>query len=959
MIDDEENKAMTEIVDHEQAVAKSVGHEKLDSIEHLGSTPEERLSAAISKYDVFIVSKSTCPFCIEVKDTFSKHQVPATFIDADSIKEGKNIQSAVSSMNDGHKTVPAIWIKGKFIGGCDAAKLLEANGELRKLVQDIKNYNVVSDHDRGNAVDPLMWFPSAVSNQVIRITGVLVSILAILGIIFREDLWGQYIVVFLLVDFCFRFMAGASASVLGMIATVLSAPMGSPNLKPGFPKQFASFCGICFTATTVGCYFSGNYIAGAVVLGILLACAALEGFFNFCVGCLFFGFAIQLKMLPTYLYKRYANTRAETLDQWEYMNSRSNPAELAPVAAVAGTRSLDLKYKVKTDEWTRDSFNVLKYVQISYFAIPMSIAGLAFAWKLSSCYAGSFSLATANAWYQTFGIAAAVFYFGLLILYTIKVVLFFSKVKKEWDCPLRGSMFGMMTLCLMLFAGLVYDINGNGTETFARILLWIGIVGHLFMTIVKFGEYISRPLEWEHVHASWMILPVGNLVAALLCPIVPLFEDNVVVSVECAWIFFSIGVFMWFPLFTMTFQKAIVNKNHDGRLRPMLFIWIAAPAVAGLAFWIMTTVESLPANQTMFFRFDQNPYCTKIDTSDYATFTGLGAFFRICVFLSLILFGSLLWAFSPRLGFYGQDPVGLECWNYVFPTATLSAIFLVYHMLVHTPCTEAVAIILLSIATLLTGVCFLHTANKLIRLQMFRPDDKWGPLSFMKLTHEAFRGALSNLVARCEEMDVTKPHRLVEFASILKSFEVLHAEHSLHEDSIIFKHFNDLFPEQANKFNVDHHEDHVLFARWNEEISVVLDGSLTDEVRTAAIVKFQDELPDFVSHLKAHLAGEENHMNPIGRKMVPLAIQKEISRKVWEATSAERWEIIVPFIINNLSRPGQRVRYIKTLIWAMPERAQQVGAIIYRNVDAVMWETVSVPVPDIIPRGAPNWRRYY
>jgi hypothetical protein len=34
----------------------------------------------------------------------------------------------------------------------------------------------------------------------------------------------------------------------------------------------------------------------------------------------------------------------------------------------------------------------------------------------------------------------------------------------------------------------------------------------------------------------------------------------------------------------------------------------------------------------------------------------------------------------------------------------------------------------------------------------------------------------------------------------------------------------------------------------------------------------------------------------------------------------------------------QRVRYLKVLMWAMPERAQQIGAIVCRNVVAVMWE---------------------
>jgi hypothetical protein len=32
----------------------------------------------------------------------------------------------------------------------------------------------------------------------------------------------------------------------------------------------------------------------------------------------------------------------------------------------------------------------------------------------------------------------------------------------------------------------------------------------------------------------------------------------------------------------------------------------------------------------------------------------------------------------------------------------------------------------------------------------------------------------------------------------------------------------------------------------------------------------------------------------------------------------------------------QRDRYLKVLMWAMSERAQQIGAIVCRNVDAVV-----------------------
>ena len=41
---------------------------------------------------------------------------------------------------------------------------------------------------------------------------------------------------------------------------------------------------------------------------------------------------------------------------------------------------------------------------------------------------------------------------------------------------------------------------------------------------------------------------------------------------------------MWIVLFTMTFQRAVTAANADDRHRPAMWMWVAAPAVASLAY---------------------------------------------------------------------------------------------------------------------------------------------------------------------------------------------------------------------------------------------------------------------------------------------------------------------------------------------------------------------------------------
>ena len=129
--------------------------------------------------------------------------------------------------------------------------------------------------------------------------------------------------------------------------------------------------------------------------------------------------------------------------------------------------------------------------------------------------------------------------------------------------------------------------------------------------------------------------------------------------------------------------------------------------------------------------------------------------------------------------------------------------------------------------------------------------------------------------------------------------------------------------------------------------------------RQDSLETLKKELPPFFDHFLEHLKGEEDNLQPIGRKHLPLEVQKQISREAFRITSAEKWEIIIPYIVNNLPRHGQRVRYLKVLCWSLPERAQFIGSVVFRNVDAVMWERLRIEVPEIIPREANNWKRYY
>lgn len=309
----------------------------------------------------------------------------------------------------------------------------------------------------------------------------------------------------------------------------------------------------------------------------------------------------------------------------------------------------------------------------------------------------------------------------------------------------------------------------------------------------------------------------------------------------------------------------------------------------------------------------------------------------------------------------------MEYWTGCFAITVLAGAGCLFYAVTGFRAAQNISIVGLCLASIANFVNLLHTGVAMIRRrEVFTPLNRWGPLSFMKLTHEAFRGNMSTMRESLDNLDLSGGDETAEmlenlslFAVHLNRFSILHEEHSKHEDEVIFKVFNDWFHDHAKQFNDDHDDFHSVMADVEKNANMLLDRSLPLSQRQEALALLKKFLPPFFESFEEHLKGEEDNLQPIGKKYLPLQIQKDISRKVWEITSADRWEIIIPYVVLNLPRHLQRVRYLKVLMWSMPERAQQIGAIVYRNVDAVMWERLKEEVPEMIPRGESGWWRYY
>ncbi|KAL5108617.1 Thioredoxin reductase 3 [Taenia crassiceps] len=84
-----------------------------------GSTEQiERLRNRINNAAVLVFAKSSCPYCKKVVDRFNNLKIPFGYLDLSLKKNGSDYQKMLQEIT-GRTTVPQVFFRGEFIGGCD------------------------------------------------------------------------------------------------------------------------------------------------------------------------------------------------------------------------------------------------------------------------------------------------------------------------------------------------------------------------------------------------------------------------------------------------------------------------------------------------------------------------------------------------------------------------------------------------------------------------------------------------------------------------------------------------------------------------------------------------------------------------------------------------------------------------------------------------------------------------
>lgn len=99
------------------------------------------LDNLIAEKPVLMLSFTTCPFCLKAKQVLDSKGVPYEAIELDVESSGNAIRAEMADML-GRTSVPAIWIGGEFIGGCNDGPLggivkLNDSGKLDSMLSNV------------------------------------------------------------------------------------------------------------------------------------------------------------------------------------------------------------------------------------------------------------------------------------------------------------------------------------------------------------------------------------------------------------------------------------------------------------------------------------------------------------------------------------------------------------------------------------------------------------------------------------------------------------------------------------------------------------------------------------------------------------------------------------------------------------------------------------------------------
>jgi len=308
----------------------------------------------------------------------------------------------------------------------------------------------------------------------------------------------------------------------------------------------------------------------------------------------------------------------------------------------------------------------LSYLPVGLFGAVMGLTGLALAWRLAHRAYGAPAIVG-----QAIGAGAVVAFVALAIAYGVKAAAGWSTVRAEFAHPVGGNLFGTPLISLLLLPFLLADVSLG----LARLAWVLGAVG---MTVFAWA-IVTRWLSVRHTPAqvapAWIVPVVGMLDIPLAAPVLRWDGLHGVMVFGLA-----VGLFFALPLLAMLLSRLVTEDPLPPALQPSLLILVAPFAVGYSAY---TT-----------------------------TFGHVDAFAQGLVMVDLFLLPVLL---ARLVHLPASSPFRVAWWAASFPLAASAVTALRYAAVADSPVMDAIALLVLGVATLVIAVFAVQTLFGVVR----------------------------------------------------------------------------------------------------------------------------------------------------------------------------------------------------------------------------------------------------
>lgn len=215
----------------------------------------------------------------------------------------------------------------------------------------------------------------------------------------------------------------------------------------------------------------------------------------------------------------------------------------------------------------------LRFLGAAWFAPVMGLAGLSLAWHRAAGVMGEAAGAVA----LVLAIAASAAFTALAVGWAARARRFPAAMREDFAHPVRHPFVAAAPVSAILLATAAVALEGP--STFARVLWMTGSLAQLATTTWVVGRWWRgiRPdgLPWASLTPAMFIPVVGNVLVPLAG--VPLGHADWSAAQ------FAMGAFFWPIVHVLVLVRLATQGSWPDRLQPAVFIFVAPPAVIGLA----------------------------------------------------------------------------------------------------------------------------------------------------------------------------------------------------------------------------------------------------------------------------------------------------------------------------------------------------------------------------------------